>query len=340
VRESLQAKFSGPCRWILAAAGIFLSAGCAELDGMGAPQKAISKGLAKQTSANISPCPPSTPGFRAAPVGIITALDGSTWTVPGETVLQGKSAPLGTDLYNLCNKVTPKTHAQLPAVDKLPVIEVDADGEIITGYVAADNYFELYVNGKLVAFDPVPYSPSNASIVRFKVKRPYTLVFKVVDWEEDLGVGTELGNANNPQAWRDFYMGDGGLVARFSDGTVTDSTWKAQSFYISPLRSPNDVVEKGNVHDSSHLGRVHPKAGRLGCDANCYAVHYRIPANYASPAFNDSNWPNAFEYTEIDVGVENMFGYALFRDLYKGARWIWTANLVFDNVIIARKTVR
>lgn len=325
---------------VLAVAGLALLASCADFGGTGTPQRSVSQGLAKLVTPNIAPCPPTTPGFRAAPVGVITATDGTTWTVPGETVLQHKAAPLGTDLYNLCTKVTPKVHSQLPDINKLPVVEVDPDGQVITGYVAADNYFELYVNGKLVAFDSVPYSPSNAVIVRFKVKRPYTLVFKVVDWEEDLGVGTETGNVNNPQAWAKYYMGDGGLVARFSDGTVTDSSWKAQSFYISPLRSPNDVVEKGNVHDSSSLGRVHPKAGRLGCDDKCYAVHYKIPANYASPSFNDSNWPNAFEYTEIDVGVENMFGYALFRDLYKGSKWIWTANLVFDNVIIARKTVK
>ncbi len=324
---------------LLAVTGAALLASCADFGGTGTPQRSVSQGIGKQISANVDSCPPNTPGFRPAPLGIVTATDGTTWTVPGE-ILPQKIAPLGTDIYNLCSKVTPKTHAQLPSVDKLPVVEVDRDGEIITGYVAADNYFELYVNGKLVAYDPVHYSPSNALIVRFKVKRPYTLVFRVVDWEEDLGVGTELGNANNKQAWRDFYMGDGGLVARFSDGTVTDTSWKAQTFYISPLRSPDDVVEKGNVHDSSHLGRVHPKAGRLGCDAKCYAVHYKIPANYASPTFNDSNWPNAFEYTELDVGVENMFGYSLFRDLYKGAKWIWTSNLVFDNVIIARKTVR
>jgi hypothetical protein len=28
-----------------------------------------------------------------------------------------------------------------------------------------------------------------------------------------------------------WHSGDGGFVAKFSDGTVTDSTWKAQSFF-------------------------------------------------------------------------------------------------------------
>jgi hypothetical protein len=38
------------------------------------------------------------------------------------------------------------------------------------GYVVADNYFELYVNGKLVGVDPVPFTPFNSIIVRFRVQ--------------------------------------------------------------------------------------------------------------------------------------------------------------------------
>ena len=45
------------------------------------------------------------------------------------------------------------------------MVEVDADGEEVTGYIVADNYFELYVNGKLIALDPVPYTPMNSVIV-------------------------------------------------------------------------------------------------------------------------------------------------------------------------------
>ena len=30
----------------------------------------------------------------------------------------------------------------------VPVVEVDKDGEVVTGFMVADNYFELYINGK------------------------------------------------------------------------------------------------------------------------------------------------------------------------------------------------
>jgi hypothetical protein len=142
-----------------------------------------------------------------------------------------------------------------------PIVEIDPDGEVITGYIVADNYFKLYVNGKLIGIDPIPFTP------RFKAKRPYTYALKAVDWEERLGLGMETNRGTD---WR---AGDGGLIARFSDGTVTDSTWRAQSFYIAPLARPDDVVENGNIHDTSKLGRVHPIAKVPDCRERCFAVH-------------------------------------------------------------------
>ena len=53
-----------------------------------------------------------------------------------------------------------------------------------------------------------------------------TYALKAVDWEERLGLGVETSRGNN---W--YAGGGGGLLARFSDGIVTDSTWSAQSFY-------------------------------------------------------------------------------------------------------------
>ncbi len=216
----------------------------------------------------------------------------------------------------------------------VPVVDIDPDGEVITGYIVADNYFELYVNGKLVAVDAIPYTPFNSVIVKFKAKRPITYAFKLVDWDEHLGLGMELFGGN---PW---HPGDGGLIARFSDGTVTDSSWRVQSFYIAPLNAPNEVVERGNVHDTTALGRVHPHAKKPNCQDQCYAVHYAVPANWAAHSFDDSKWPRAYEYTDEDIGVTNLPAYTRYPELFEGARWIWTVNLVFDNLVIARKTVR
>ena len=140
----------------------------------------------------------------------------------------------------------------------------------------------------------------------------------------------------NQNPW---HPGDGGTILKLSDGTVTDSSWKAQSFYIAPLNDPKEVVERGHEHDTTALGRVHPVAKKPGCRDKCYAVHYPIPANWQSPRFNDTHWPRAYEYTPTDIGVRNLPAYTRYPELFEGARWIWSLNLVFDNVVIMRKTV-
>lgn len=167
-------------------------------------------------------------------MGSITALDGTVWTVPSATPFA--TSPKAPDLYNETVGVTP-TNIAAVNLNAVPIVEIDPDGEVITGYLFADNYFELYVNGVLVRVDPVPYTPFNSCVVKFKAKRPITYAVRLVDWEENLGLGTEL-NGGNPN-----YAGDGGFMASFSDGTVTGPNWKAQSFYISPLDNPNLVVE-------------------------------------------------------------------------------------------------
>ena len=115
-------------------------------------------------------------------------------------------------------------------LNKIPIVEVDNDGEIITGFMVADNYFELYVNGKLIGVDATPFTPFNSHVVRFRVKRPYTIAVLAQDWEDKLGLGMEVFQGTT------WHPGDGGFVAKFSDGTATNSSWKAQSFYIAPLQ--------------------------------------------------------------------------------------------------------
>jgi len=296
------------------------------------PKRMVTQGRATTIVENLYKCPVKVKNHRISAVGRITATDGTVLTVPAETAFQKGIGPMGADLYNECNQVLPKTSAEVSTAN-VPIVEVDRDGEVITGFVVADNYFELYVNGKLVAVDNTPFTPFNSVIVKFRAKRPITYVFKGVDWEENMGVSTEL-MVKDP-----WHPGDGGLIAKFSDGTVTDSSWKAQSFYIGPLNNPDEVVERRNVHDTTPLGRVHPVAKKPTCQDKCYAVHYPVPANWQSPRFNDSYWPRAYEYTDIDIGVTNLPAYTRYPELFEGARWIWTVNLVFDNHVILRKTV-
>src|SRR6266496_4404295 len=175
----------------------------------------------------------------------------------------------------------------------------------------------------------------NSHVVRFRVKRPYTIAVLAQDWEDKLGLGMEVFQGNT------WHSGDGGFVAKLSDGTVTDSTWKAQSFYIAPLQHPDDVVEYGNIHDTSHLGgRIHPLAKLPTCREHCFAIHYPIPDDWMNPNFDDSKWPRAFEYLDQEVGIVGVPGYWRYPEAFAGSRWIWTISLVFDNTVLLRKTVR
>lgn len=294
-------------------------------------KRLVTQGLARTVTENLFRCGVPVSNHRVSAVGTITATDGTSITVPAETAYT--TGPKLPDLFNECSGVTPKTFAEVKAGD-VPIVEIDPDGEVVTGTIVSDNYFELWVNGRLVGVDAVPYTPFNSAIVRFRAKRPYTYAFRLVDWEEKLGVGMEKMPGN------DWFAGDGGLIARFSDGTVTDSTWRAQAFYIAPLASPDDVLERGGVHDTIKLGRVHPIAKVPTCREQCYAVHYPIPPNWAAPDFDDTAWPRAYEYTDEDVGVTTLTAYTRYPEAFADARWIWSVNLVFDNLVIARKTVR
>ena len=59
-----------------------------------------------------------------------------------------------------------------------------------------------------------------------------------------------------------------------------------------------------------------------------------------NPNFDDSKWPQAFEYLDQEVGITGVPGYWRYPEAFIGGRWIWTISLVFDNTVLLRKTVR
>ncbi|CAK4834060.1 unnamed protein product [Aphanomyces euteiches] len=286
-------------------------------------QPSFTQGLATTINPGLLQCK----GGRVSALGEIKSDDGKTWIVPSDVNTKLADA---SDMSNGCNNV----HAQSIAdvnLDKVPLTVIDADGVEITAYIFADNYFELYVNGKAVAKDPVPFTPFNSSVVRFKAKYPITYAVKVVDWEENLGLGSEDNKGNK------YHPGDAGIVISFSDGTVTDESWKAQNYYIAPLASKSDlVVEKkaGKMVRSTPNASNEPK-----CETKCYAAHFAIPMNWFAVSFDDSTWPAATTYEERTVGVDNKSEYTHFASEFRKGKFIWTNNLNLDNEILLRHTV-
>jgi len=129
--------------------------------------------------------------------------------------------------------------------------------------VYADNWFMLYVNGRLVAVDSIQFTPHNVVSVDFLPEYPMTLAVLAKD-NADPKTGMEYGTS----------IGDGGFCLKFADGTVTNATWKAKNFFHGPVN---------------------------GDTANPRVKQEPLPANWWATDFDDSAWKNAKEYTVEEV---------------------------------------
>jgi len=62
-----------------------------------------------------------------------------------------------------------------------------------------------------------------------------------------------------------------------------------------------------------------------------------------SSAFDDAAWPMASTFSNETVGVHNKPGYTNFTEIFDApdadAAFIWSSNLILDNVILLRKTI-
>ncbi|NMH66331.1 YHYH protein [Shewanella salipaludis] len=280
-------------------------------------------------------------GSRVAALGRSFDGDGTSWLVPAEVRYQDNTVPMASDLYNayVSGHSYADSAAAVAALDAngSDIVEIDADGEVISAFIFADNYFELYVNGIAIAKDPVPFTEFNSNIVRFRVKQPFTVAMHLVDWEENLGTGTENNQGSS------FHPGDGGMVALFKDagGNIigkTDSSWKAQTFYTAPITDTACLSQSAGLRASSSCATTAPSD-----IATVYAAHWAVPENWAASDFDDSLWPNAYSYSNTTVGVDNKPAYTQFTDLFDNsasdAQFIWSSNLILDNQVLVRAII-
>lgn len=294
----------------------------------------VTQGLATKTVSNLHIC---TNG-RVTDVGSIVATNSSVWTVPATVNFTNNSFPFASNLYNPCSgNLYANDVAALAALNGADIVNIDEDGEVITAFVFADNYFEMYINGVAVGKDNVPFTQFNSNIVRFRVKRPFTIAMLLVDWEELLGVGCE--NSNGFQ----YHMGDGGMVAVFKDSlnniiAKTGSDWKAQTFYTAPIIDLTCPTENGIQRISANCSTQDANNG-----TNYYGLHWNRPTNWMGASFNDSIFPTATTYSNATVGIDNKPAYTNFTNIFDNpsndAQFIWSNNIVLDNEVIVRYKV-
>ena len=293
----------------------------------------VSQGKGTTTAANLFAA-----GIRVAALGTVTSTDGKTWTVPADVNYTSASFPMASDLHNsyVAGHSYATAASAVAALNGSDIITIDNSGEIYTAYVFADNYFELYINGIPVGKDAVPYTEFNSSVIRFKVIKPFTVAVKCVDWEESLGLGMETQGTSNT------HVGDGGFVAVIKNaaGTtvaLTNNTWKAQTYYTAPVVDLACVSESGGYRNSASCPTT-------TASSSSYGLHWAIPTNWFSPAYDDAGWPAATTFANATVGVDNKPSYTNFTDIFDNsandARFIWSTNLLLDNVVLLRKQVQ
>ncbi|MBL8606699.1 MAG: hypothetical protein JNL38_05235 [Myxococcales bacterium] len=281
----------------------------------------ITDGLGVKTGGGTGSCTPTEDRYVDGDYGQITARDGRVFPVPAPV----SSGATCTDLHNPCNGgQNPDYASQLSTV----VVDNDPDAVEVTGYLYADNDFELWVNGKYICRDALTFVPFNSHVVRFKARYPMTIAIQAVDWEQSLGVGVELKNGS-PN------VGDGGIVARFVDDkgrvTVTSTDWRCRPYYVAPVDDPACVTPD---RDSSSC----PPAACVAKDpATCHGVHWTVPADWASPTYDDSAWPKASTYAATAIGPKT--AYTANAALFDGAEFVWSKNLLLDNLVLCRRTL-
>src|SRR5687768_9977188 len=267
----------------------------------------ISTGLATGLTevAGTGPC--TNPNVSVQPdvfpirTGTVTSADGKTWTVPA-AIHEGAFA---VDVYNDCTGPGENREWE----QQLQTVVIDPDGVDITGFIFADNYYELYVNGVFVARDRLAMTPFNSTVVRFRARYPMTYAIKAIDWETRYGLGME---------YQTFNIGDGGFIARFSDGNGTHADWRAETFYIAPLDDPF-CVRTAAGRDSSFCSQAVRPVCAQNDPMKCRALHYPVPNNWTAPGFNDSAWPRAVIWRPIEV--TNVPGYVNYAKYFGDAEF-------------------
>lgn len=197
---------------------------------------------------------------------------------------------------------------------------VNAANKIVTftAEVWADNWFALYINGKLVGQDSVPITTErsfNSERITFKATYPLTIGLIGKDFKEN-DSGLEYIGSNRQQ------IGDGGVVLQIRESTsgkiiaTTSKKWRVLAIQQAPLNS-ECVTSNDPLRD-------------------CKSVEKLIPSTWFKSTYSDSNWLFAREYSESDVGV---------KDGYREIKWdqksklIWGKDLKVDNTLLFRYKV-
>jgi len=216
-----------------------------------------------------------------------------------------------------------------PELLALLTLPCGAGGDL-SGYVYADNYFELFYNGQLIANDPVSFIPHNA--VFFNISEPEepscrTFAVLAKDFADET-TGLEYNNT---------CVGDGGLRLVLSDGTVSGKGWKKFTFFFGPTNLetclPGVDINDGERNCNSENG--------MNLDNPCTCESFPIPEGWYLPVFDDSAWEAVTLYTDEEVGWGRApgpdSGLLNPRDVdWQDSVFMWASDLDLHNRVLFR----
>jgi len=242
---------------------------------------------------------------------IASCSSGSTSTVQVDTTAAMDATTTSAIVTN--STVTPSE----TAIESSTTV-VKSTQSTFTAEVWADNWFSLYINGKLVGEDSVPITTEksfNSERISFTTSYPFTIAMVTKDFKQN-DTGLEYIGTDRQQ------MGDGGFIAQFTDTSTgkvvayTSSAWRGLVIHQAPL---NVSCEKSSKPD-----------------VDCTSRSAAEPSGWTQSSFNDSSWTTANTYSKEAVGVKDGYNNISWSS---NAQLIWTSDLEIDNTILWRYTV-
>lgn len=201
--------------------------------------------------------------------------------------------------------------------------------------------------GVLTQTDPLDFTPHQAVEFTFEVDKSVPVTYAILAKDFSTPSGYEYTNSTHPG------IGDGSLLMMFSDGIVSDASWKCYTTSFGPT---DDSI-------------------KAGCSAKnltpCELSYYDEPEGWKLYDFDDGKWSKATLFTEEEAGWGRTPTYTASNsqcttvtDPYTGANanpsyavllstqcenpqvlnwgsanFIWQADLDRDNTILCRKNI-
>lgn len=188
--------------------------------------------------------------------------------------------------------------------------------------VWVENWFEMYVNGNKRLEDSVPITTErsfNSETKTIKDALPLTIAIMAKDFKEN-DSGLEYIGTGRQQ------MGDGGFIFQIKDA-VTGKTIAVSNSAMKCL-----VVHRGPL-DTACAEEQSPVAGQGACAFEETA----IPANWTAPGFDDRAWPAATEHSAKAVSPKDGYNNITWDS---SAKFVWSSDLVQDNTVLCRVTIK